>query len=271
MKVRTRSRDAEKKYRLTKLDEAITLDNFNFLGNHRSLNTRTNNKTILRKKINKRDATIYDKERDYSTANCNFNLKKLKNSRNLKTSNHELISEIKSVEISDLNILEKPKASQNTSYFIMENYRNEGKEFFFDDSDLCDDICIPGGSMIGLIDQYIELNYVQIPQEYEDTRNASDMENCSNSESWGIHSPQDMGRISLLNEDTVTDMSDVDDNLIGLSTLTSATDSLTYPSSNFENKITTKILKTINQNEYESKSNEKGYYIDNLIRSKEEE
>ena len=75
MKVRSKSksRDVENKYRLTTIDEGITLDNFNFLGNHSFLNTRNNKKTILRKKRNRRDETIHNKERDYSAANCNFN------------------------------------------------------------------------------------------------------------------------------------------------------------------------------------------------------
>jgi hypothetical protein len=271
MRVRARAKDVENKYRLKSNDEGLTLDNFNFLGKNRFLNTRKNKKIILRKRRNKRIDTYFKKERDFSTAYCNFNLKKLKNSQYLKTSNHELISEIKAAENSDLNILEKPKAPQNTTNFIIENYRSEGLDKIREDSDLDDEICIPGGSMIGLIDQYIELNNVHIPQEYDDTRNASEIDDCSNSVSVGIYFTEDMGRISLMNEDTVTDMSDIDDNLIGLSTLTSATDSSTYPSTDCNNKITNKILKTIYQNECGLKTNEIAYNLDNLIKFKEEE
>ena len=148
------------------LEDTTRISNFNFIGikrnqNRKKYNQRFNPLTLEKSLCRKlENNSIFS----HPNKNCNFNLKKLKNrikpkfflkNSDILVDNPWTLSEPEEIE----NFV-RPGAPHNTSTYLIDNFiRNNTINCSMDDLENSDDTFIAAGSMIGNLNNPIDLRY----------------------------------------------------------------------------------------------------------------
>jgi hypothetical protein len=189
------------------LEDTTRISNFNFIGIKRNHNRKKHNQRYIPSTLDKPLCRKLENNLIFSppNKNCNFNLKKLKNRIKpkfiLKNSDVLVDNPCPLSGPDEIEIFVRPDAPHNTSTYLIDNFiRYNTNNNSIDDLENSDDTFIAAGSMVGNLNDPIDLRY-----SFDWMSNAITSDNIENKSS-SIYSTSEIDSVQFA-DDECTDSS----------------------------------------------------------------